>query len=193
MSIIKAEIKMETAHEIGCKIEDLLQAAEKELHVMGGAKSGFQQAATRVEALQKQAELEEKEGKLSIDQYKVAKDWVNRAVGILRQLASAAESNEQQVRGKTIAYKQAVDTIQKVHLVEKTKATAAMAPPDTVVEGAEAGQMRDRVTGQHPGNPLGRRKRRADLKSVPAHQPEKSDDQADPGQVESPKTPPEVA
>lgn len=187
MGVIKAEIKMETAHEIGCKVDDLLQATEKELHALSGAKTALHQAAVRIEGMQKLVEQDERDGKLTPDQYATAKEWVNRAVGQLRSMAVAAETNETQTRGKTLAYQHVIEAVKKVHAIEKAKATAVTAPEDTVVEGKEGAAMRARTTGQHPGNPLAKRRRRPDLKSVPAPEPE-----SQPESIEPP-TPPEVA
>lgn len=167
MSIEKSEIKILTAQEIGVRLDDLVEAATKEEATLSGAKQALTTAAMKVEELQKHVEKDLDEGKIDLEQQKLIKPWIDRAAGVIRNLATQAEVNQLQARGKIMAFKQSVAEVKRVQDVEKAKVEAAKAPPDTLIEGQPA----KRAPGQHPGDPLAKRRRRPNLRAVPAEAP----------------------
>lgn len=166
MGIEKAEIKKAAVHEVGVRVDDLLESAKREEVSVAAAKSAFLQGAGKVQDLAKVIDAEEKEGKLSPVEYTIAKRTVDRAGGILRNLAVGAEVHLHQARGKMIACQQMLDSIKKMHTLEEAKIKALQQPPDTVIADDGAAGTARRVSGKHPGDSI-KKRRRANLRSVP--------------------------
>lgn len=158
MSILKSEVKIGTANEIGASLEDFLVETRKEVNRHEGAKRALAEAVGKVGALQQTLKLEIDEGKLtlegitSVDVLEATiRKYIGRAQNILESLTLVEVNSIIAASGMAAAYKKSMDLVQKVRDQEvRVKAALEAAEKmeeDTLVRCA-------RADGTHPGNPL---------------------------------------
>lgn len=145
----KGEIKAATVHEIGCRFEDMLEAAKVDSARNEGAKVGLQAAAKKVLELQAHVDKDLDEGVFGDVDGPMAvasqvKKYVSRAVGVLESMSVTAENHRILMQGKVQAFQQMIDNMSKLHDMELEKTKAKQ----------EAGAHKRRVTGTHPGSTL---------------------------------------
>jgi len=131
VSELKAEIKMATAHHIGAKLDDQLEAAGAEVHRYEGAKEALKQAAKALESLMSHVDKDLDEGKyeelVTAGPLKIAetvKLYVQRSMAAVQNLAISAETNGFVARGKAQALQLAVKTAKDVYDTEAKKKEA---------------------------------------------------------------------
>jgi hypothetical protein len=127
MSTTKAEIKQGTAHEIGVKLDDQLDAAERQIGVLSGAVTGCISAAKKIAALVVPIQRDLDEGKLAMpeDSMALAKmliQQVKRASAVAESEAQAYGNRKLQQEGIVAGLRAAVTTAKQVHDVEAAKA-----------------------------------------------------------------------
>lgn len=162
MSIEKAELKKAVAHEIGCRLDDLLEAGHVEVHGYDGARKAFRQGAKSVGELLALVDKELDEGKFNelegpLKVAEVVKKYVQRAVNLLDNLQMNAEANHLKAQGKVEALTTAITVPKKLWDDESKKIEVAKAAVVTPAEGP-------RASGTHPGDPLA--ERRAEAKAA---------------------------
>lgn len=164
MSIEKSEFKKEVAHDIGCRLDDVLEEAQREIHRWEGAKTSLNGAKLAVEQLFAHVAQDVKTSKLSPEGAEAAQTYVRRAAGILDNLRLKAEVHEQRAFGRVDGLKQAVTAAKKIYDVEEAKAEALLshvaetAPPSP-------GPAEARPVGARPVNKI------AALKAAEAAEP----------------------
>jgi hypothetical protein len=124
MSIEKAQVKVGTAHEIGCRLDDALEAATKDLYRLEGAAQAFRQAAQSVEGLAKHVDREMDEGKFDLETAKLIKKYVERAHQMMTNLTMQADNNRMAQTGKVSGAEAAVQLVKKFRDDEERKAEA---------------------------------------------------------------------
>lgn len=169
MSIEKSMFREMVFNEAGVEIEDVLEASKREEAAYLGAKRALLETAVKIDELTKHIDkdIEEEKWPHDLQIAQLVKDWITRASGVARNLATNAEVQQLTMRGKVMGLQQAMDKVKKKVDVEQAKQKALAGPQDAPVEG-RPGQ---RVPGKHPGNPMAARRK---LKSVPAP-PEKKE------------------
>jgi hypothetical protein len=145
MSLMKAEVKAATAHSIGVRMDDRLEAAQAEMHRFEGASGGVKQAGESIQELMAQFQKEVNDGKLSQfgeQQLKVAEQvtqWLRRAIGSCMALGDMAASNRLKCMGKVEALQQSVKDVMAIHSEEMAKAEALKQGGAEVLVGQVAG------------------------------------------------------
>lgn len=158
MSIEKAELKKAVAHEIGCRLDDLREGAEREVHAYDGARKAFSQGSKSVTELLKHVEKEMDEGAFNdldgpLAVAAIIKKYVQRAANLLDNMQMNAEANHLKAQGKVEALAAAVSVPKKLWDEEHHKVEVAR----TALNGSAG----PRSVGTHPGDPLAERRAEA--------------------------------
>lgn len=122
MSIDKTDIKVGAAHEIGCRLDDVLDGATKDMYRLEGAASAFQQATKSIESLMKIVDKDLDGDKIDLETIKIIKSYVQRAHNAMTNLASQAETNKLTQSGKVQAMQKAIEITKKFKDEELNKA-----------------------------------------------------------------------
>lgn len=91
MSVEKAELKVAVLTDVGDRVETLLEGSQAAVHRAEGAEQAFRDGAQVVQQLHQVVDREIDEKKLDLEQGKIAKDWITRAVNALFQLSVNAQ------------------------------------------------------------------------------------------------------
>jgi hypothetical protein len=146
MSADKSEVKVATAHAIGVRLDDFLEAVQREVQQTEGAHSALARAAAAVSALLARVDADMDEGKITdLEQAKLAKDWVTRAADVCRALATQSQTQHAQAQGKVAAMTVGVKIVKKFVDDEVVRESARAA------QELAAADDKPRAKGRHPG------------------------------------------
>lgn len=145
MGLEKAELKRETANEIGNALEDVLEQGRLAQARKSGEADAWGAAAKSLEGLLGLVSRDVDEGKLDLEEAKLAKTWLLRAVNGAKGAAAEHLAAFHVAKGKVEALEVAVGVTKRIFDREATKAEA-LAQDD----GAN-GRGRARPVGAHPG------------------------------------------
>jgi len=154
MSILKSEIKSLIIYDLGNQVDDMLDAAKKEVSGYEGAKQALSLATKKLEDHQKYVDRDKEEGKLTEEEHGIATKYVDHCGGILRNMVTTAEAQLLQAHGKVSALTSVVAHVKTMYDNEANKLAA--------LKSAELASKNNptatRAVGQHPGNVLADRK-----------------------------------
>lgn len=127
MSTTKAEIKKGTAQEIGVKLDDALEAAEKQIAVFGGMSSGASSVAKKLHVLVKAVQGEIDEGKLSMPDNELHLGGmlihqIKRCIAVAESDAQGYDKRRLQQEGIVAGLRMSVKTTKQVYDAEDAKA-----------------------------------------------------------------------
>ena len=129
-SALKAEVKVGTAHEIGVRMDDLLDVAKRDMERAIGAQNALLEGSKIVLSLHGVVDKEIDAGTLDLEMAKKVKLYVTRAVTALESLAQRAANIQQVTNGRVQGLQAAVGSIKTFHDQEKAALDAlAAAPP----------------------------------------------------------------
>ena len=149
MGIEKAEIKKAVAYDIGCSLEDALEAAKNEVHRWEGSKLAYRQAADGVNALVVHLKKDVEAGELGLEEAEGIKRWLMRGTEICRNLGLQSDALICKAKGKIEALEKSILMVKKVHDREEQKISDSRAIAD---EEKDINPRRNaRPVGQHPG------------------------------------------
>lgn len=155
MSLDKSEIRIGVAREIGCALDDALEAAQGEIKFFEGGASALVQAGKQIQALAKivDEDLEKETGEIpDLAAATLVKKFITRAVAVVESGARTAENHRLVSEGKTRALQAAVGGIKKRIDVEQIRVDATRLEAARVLAGEAAdGPKADRAVGAHPG------------------------------------------
>lgn len=140
MSAEKAEVKMGTAHQIGCDLDDMLHAAEEEVAASKGGQTAIVQVQKGIGSIMAQVKKEMDDGKYPIEVANELSKLITRVQTSVGSIGTLMKTREIQALGKVDAYKKAVEVTKKVYDTEARKKDAG----NEAREGA-------RPVGSHPG------------------------------------------
>jgi polyhydroxyalkanoate synthesis regulator phasin len=135
MSIEKAEVKLAAAHELGCRLDDVLEGARKDSLRQEGARAAFQVAARSVQDLVPVVDQDLDSGELSLEDATKVKRYLIRAVTILDNLQKQANNQQLLVSGKIQGLEAGVQVAQKFHTDESVRLQALRNPPQQAPVG----------------------------------------------------------
>jgi hypothetical protein len=118
---LKSEIKMGTAHELGCRIEDTLEATKKLVHQYAGAATALQQAAKAIEALTSHIDKDVDAQTYDLETAAHIKKYIGRAAQIAQNLAIQSDNLRQLNSGKTEGLDLAIQLTKKLYEEERRK------------------------------------------------------------------------
>ena len=124
----KTKLRIAGQHEIGVKIDDRLEAAQKHLHALEGGNFALKEAAKKVEALaeiwSKQATdeaLNELVAKGALAVSAEVKRWILRASGVCASMAEQAGGDFHLQRGRVEGMRMAIDICKSTIQQEQQK------------------------------------------------------------------------
>ena len=149
MSIEKSEIKVAAAHEIGCRLDDALEATTKDLYRLEGAVTALKQAVQIVESMGKVVDKDMDDGRFGLEEATHIKQYLHRATLMVTNLQTNAESNRVAQTGKIQAMETAVKIAKNFKDSEDSKAQTLR----TALAQARANGTSEerRSVGAHPG------------------------------------------
>ena len=121
MNIEKAGVKVDVAHELGCRIDDTREAARNEVANWEGANAALVQAGKAIEELAKHVDKDIDEGGYDLETAKVIKKYITRSAAIAQNLATQAGAQRLMAQGKVQALENAVKIVKKYHEDEVRK------------------------------------------------------------------------
>lgn len=151
MNVNKAEIKIFTAHELGCRLDDLLESNTKDMYRLEGGVVALRQAITSIEGLLAVVDKEMDAEKFDLEQAKEIKRYIQRAAQILTNLALNTDNNRIAYGGRMQALELAVGVAKKYQDDESKKVAAlgAAMAQNRVVKDGDSHEMVD-TEGDRP-------------------------------------------
>jgi hypothetical protein len=153
VSVDKSEIKMQAAHEVGARIDDALEAADREALRIEGGMEWITRAMPLVIGGQTAINAEVDGGKLDLESAKIANDIIGKIATGLAKLGASAGAELHAARGKAAGLRQAIGLTKQVFDVEKAK-MARQADAEEVPPGQAESATEVRKPGQRPKAPL---------------------------------------
>ncbi len=135
MNIEKAEVKLGTAHELGCRLDDSKEAFQKEVSQWEGANAASLQITKGIEDLAKHVDKDIDQGLFDLETGVKIKKYITRAAAVASSVAAQASNNTLVARGKVQAMEVAVTVAKKLYDEERSKVEAYK-------RAIEAGQIR---------------------------------------------------
>lgn len=144
--------KVEVSGQIGDKLDEVLKAAEGEVHQRKGMQAGCQLSAKAVVGLLPHVDKDFEEGDLeglnALEIQGLVKKWLVRASESIENLYQRAKAEEMVAHGKVVAMETAVTVVKRYHDSAAARHTQLTAPPEPDDEGEE---RKGRRSGEHPG------------------------------------------
>lgn len=141
----KSEFKASVVHELGCKIDDMSEAAKLEIARNEGAKTALILASKKVSELNLNIDKDVDDGLVSLETATLIKKYVIRAVSILESGAVSAENYRLISQGKFQALEMVVGNLKKIHSAELEKSQARKD-----IDESDESRGRNRVSGVGP-------------------------------------------
>lgn len=139
----KSELKAAGMHEIGCRVDDLLEGTKARQEQIKGEKTAFLFAAKQIGSdLIPKMEAD----KLTPKQREVCKRWLVRAIGSLENLALRCDTAAIATGGKVQALEIVVDEVSKMYDQEKRRAEIKPEDKRARVEGKSLKEQRAPAT-----------------------------------------------
>jgi hypothetical protein len=161
MSKLKHEIKAAALHEMGMKLEDVLEAAKMELAKFRGVQEANKELMQKVEDLCAHVDNDLKSGVFDITTAGHVKKYILRAVEVVRNLGIQAEVNAYTSQGRIQGTQKTIALTKAMFDTERASVAAMDAAEKALATGEEL-RPHERVAGVHPGNPLADRVRKSD-------------------------------
>ena len=148
MSVLKSELKQLVTLEVGIRVDDALEAALKELSVLEGRQTAFQEGAKNLEALISVVDLDLDAGLFDIPTAGHIKKYMNRCVLSLQNAGQNAMNQRIAQTGAVRGFQHTVELLKGMVAAEKAKTAALMA----AVEDHPSENPRERTEGTRPAN-----------------------------------------
>lgn len=146
MSHERVELRASGMHDVGVRMDDLLEGARKEVLRCDGAVSGLQQCAKAVGELTPHVDRDVDEGKYDLETAKQIKLYLSRAIQVVQNLGMNASNQRMLSAGQVQMAEVAVSVTKKMYDGEMQK-SAAIAAAEASPVSADG---RGRVVGMHP-------------------------------------------
>ena len=139
MSILKSELKQQVTHEIGVGVEDSLEAARRDVHILDGRAGGLGEAAKMVEAIMGLVDKDVEAAKFDLTTAQLIKQYLSRAALQLQQASVLASNNKFGAMGRTQGLEQMVKMLSGIIESEKLKVARLQELEAAQKAAAEAG------------------------------------------------------
>lgn len=157
MNFLKSEVKLSAVNELGCRLDDVLETANKDLYRVEGTVTGLRQAVSSIENIMKVFDRELSDGEVDLETSKTIKAYVDRARVVLMNLVTAAENNRQSHVGKIQGFQQAVAIAKKYKDEELNKLQAMKEAIERNANNESNQEESDRPArqpGERPASPI---------------------------------------
>jgi cell division FtsZ-interacting protein ZapD len=126
-SLLKSEVKISTAQEIGIRMDDLLEQARQEVQNTSGALAALNEATRAISKLLDIAEEDITNETLDIAAGKSVSFYINRAITILENLSRHTGNMQITANGRVQAYERAVQSVSAYQETERDRLRALLA------------------------------------------------------------------
>lgn len=150
MNVNKAEIKIFTAHELGCRLDDLLESNTKDMYRLEGGVVALRQAVTALEGLLVVVDKEMDADKFDLEQAKEIKRYVQRSIQAVTNMVLNTDNNRIAYGGRIAALTSAVE-IAKKYQAEESKKVASLqeaVAQNRVIKDGDSHEMTDSDSGR---------------------------------------------
>ena len=157
MNVNKAEIKIFTAHELGCRLDDLLESNTKDMYRLEGGVVALRRALEDINGLLAVVDKEMDAEKFDLEQAKEIKRYIQRAAQVITNLTLNTDNNRIAYGGRMQALGLAVEVAKKYQDEESKKVASLQAAMEQnrVVKDGDSHEMTDsdggRPVGVRPG------------------------------------------
>lgn len=124
MNIEKAQAKMGTAHDIGCRLDDTREAYLKEVSQWEGSNAAALQIAKGIEELAKHVDKDMDEGLYDLTTASVIKKYLTRAATVAQAVGAQASQQTLMAKGRVQAAEAGITLVRKIHDEEAAKVKA---------------------------------------------------------------------
>lgn len=163
MSIEKSEVKVGTAHELGCRLDDALESLTKDLYRLEGSLTALKHAAQSADVIYKTIDRDIDEGKIELEEASRAKKYIEKYVGVLNSSASQSENNRVVQMGKMQAMQIAVQIAKKFKDDEENKLNVLKTAYSNLKAQDVSDVKETRPAGVRPGLSIKERRLAAEL------------------------------
>lgn len=177
MNLDKSAVKIGTAHEIGCRLDDMLEESQKEVLRLEGSVAGLGKGLKAVTDLSTHLKKDLDEGKYDLEQVNEIQKWLDRAQQVLTNLGKHYQVLQVNQTGRTQAFEITVKTVKKFKDDEDSKQRSLLealktgqATQDSITGSTEMAPGAPRVPGAHPGASL-KQQRLSEETEAPADAP----------------------
>ena len=195
MSLHKVEAKLVAVNELGCRLDDNLEQASKDLYRAEGAVTALKTAVASIENLLKLVDKElDENSNYDLQQMKDIKRYVDRARHLITNLANNAENNRVVQSGKVQGFEQAVvvakrfkdEELSKVQLLQAAISQGAILRSD---EGLVHTGEGPRPAGVRPASSI-KERRRAEAEAAASSEKSEENTKAEQQEVKEEPTKP---
>ena len=124
MSIEKAELKMAAAHEIGVRLDDSLEVAQKDVIRCEGSVLAARQIADKLQSKSARVQDAIEKGSLALEEGKRMMVLLGEAVTVAQEHAASSEQARIMAHGRVAAFGSAIGHVLKYRQEEEAKARA---------------------------------------------------------------------
>lgn len=124
MNIEKAQAKMGTAHDIGCRLDDSREAYLKEVSQWEGSNGAALQIAKGIEDLAKHVDKDMDEGQYDLATATLVKKYLTRAATVAQAVGAQASQQALMAKGRVQAAEAGITLVRKIHDEEAAKVQA---------------------------------------------------------------------
>lgn len=163
MSIEKSEVKIGTAHELGCRLDDALESLTKDLYRLEGSVNALRHAVQSADVIYKMIDRDMDDGKIDLKEASRTKKYIERYVNVLNASASQTENNREVQTGKMQAMQLAVQIAKKFKDDEESKMNTLKTVYTNLKNQKEQEEKEPRPAGIRPGPSIKDRRLAAEL------------------------------
>jgi hypothetical protein len=147
MSLDKSEVKLGTVHELGCRLDDVREAAHKEVSRMEGAVAAFAKSAEVVAALAALVDKDISDGKFELETATLIKRYIERGTQALTNLHLNAKNLQLMAQGKVQGLDAGLQVAKKLKEEEERKRDVVQ---EAVQRAAEAPAAQEATEAPRP-------------------------------------------
>lgn len=126
---LKSEIRAGAVHEVGVRLDDLLERARYQVAEAKGKNAGAQVVQQRLVALAANVDVDVTEGRYDLTTASIVKQYLMRAQTVAELTAKEAADEHQRALGAMAAASTAVEITKKLYEAEKSSARVAEEVP----------------------------------------------------------------
>lgn len=126
-SLVKAEIRIATANEIGVRMDDALEAAKSDVARADGAASAGVKIGDGIETVVGMMQKDIDDGKLDLEQGKLVAAWLARARTVASNYVVASHQVKTLAQGRVMGFEAAVASVAKLKTEEENKVRTILA------------------------------------------------------------------
>lgn len=180
MSLLKVEAKIGAVNELGCRLDDSLEAATKDLYRAEGASAALKQIVVSIENILKSVDKDLEGSDFDLQQVSAIKKYVDKVRQVAVTQSNNAESNRAAQTGKVQGFQQAVqvakkfkdEEMSKIQLLQSAISQGTIVKTEQgLVQAAEG----PRPPGVRPGMSI-KERRLAEAAAAPSKETEKSEE-----------------